>query len=1144
MVLNKDTAKQAFKEKLNEQVEYQKISRAFDVFFEHEQNYNKQLETMKETIEKTHLNVLSALNQDYISINQDTQQDLNQYEQTNKEHTLEAQKQYKLQLKTIEENFITEKEKLELAIDQENVFYQGQIKKEQNELSKTLSATNKAISEIKKTYENHVRQIEFNHQNEKNELKLNFQDHKNDIHKHLLNIEKNYQDERTHKLALKTTASTSHDQDYILIKTYYNELTKHLNTQINSLKKYFAKTKQDIINYYDQKKKPVEQEIQVHEQKKVEAIALIKKTLEEALASINQKQKQFEESYQLKKRKLMTQTAESVSTLNSKLSNFRELTNAKKQAIIKAFHKQEKESKRAEVSQKNKKLLLLDEELNQLILKTKKLIKEKKIEGQLLLFEHEKAYHQTLAKLTFDRKHALMSHELDIKHVHLTLAQHRRHIQDRLNRIDLEAHSLIDLLQVHYDHEMHKYETQVTLASETQERDLSQLTQDAYIDVTYFDIDIEKHDFQFQTEKHMVDHQLETLQLNETHEIDLNNLKQTRELEKESLIRDLKLEEQSLRESLASHIFERKQKEIDVHHSNRVDSLKHDLDKLEYAFNYDLRHAKYKLNHFITNQRHDIEKKQVIINQRLREQSLDRSLSIMKESLEHYANKTKHMYKALFLNITQIQQLNVMLNDFYHTPAHPDALRTFFTFFASVMTQYKQTYQHTFEAYQKQMIHDYKLYIKDLMDTIRHIKYKDFDDEKMYLLEENTLKVNHIDESLLSLQSSMKTLKTKSREFKKLEKEYHLRMKQKESVMLQYKKIEKTFEHKKIAYDKSLNVMTKTHMRYLKKLNQTLDASLDTMIHYFETQQSIIDSMQKSLYMSDSILTTSLKNAEKIEKIYTQKLNFHQQQLFETLMLHYQLLHSLIQNEKNEKTSNKELDIQTLQSKNDLLNEKHDHMMSTERRQFRRQLVYNKQQLEYKMKQRIDDSEASNQVLSKRISKQELTLQNLDQSFESSLSYHDINTRDTISQNMNAYQLKLSDVTLKQQQSIHLLSKAHLHKLQSLESSVTSTEQHIESRLVKYRAFVSKKRESLKVQTQTYVHTLSKHDRLLKHKRIQAKRKTKKLLQTIKYEKRRYVLMKMRSERRLKKSYEQRQAYMQKLVTRSHKFKMRVMTFS
>lgn len=1144
MVLNVEQATLAFKEKLNQQPEYQKILRQFDAFFEHENTYINKLNALKETLESNHLKALSELNSSYVSMNQEAQDELIQLKKTNKNNQIDAQKQYKLQLKTIEETYLLEKEKLELAIDQENIHYQTVLKKEQNDLHKTLSATKKAIETIKRSYETRVHKIETSYTHQKNELILNNQDQKNDILKHLNDLEETFQREQQIKLDLKTSAATSHDEDYILIKKYYNELTKHLNTQINALKKYVSKTKTEIKNYFDEKKKPIELEIESQEKKKDESILSIHQSLENKLEALDLEFKQFDEAYQVKKRKLMTQTSESVSTLNSKLSNFRELTSHKKQNIIKTLHKQEKESKRIEVSQKNKQLQLLDDELNQLILRTKKLIKEKKIEGQLLLFSHEKEYHQRLAKHTYNRKRAHMEHDLDIKLVHLSLTQHKRHIHDRLSRIDIEANALIDVLTIHENQEMNKYETQVTIASETQERDLSQLTQDVFIDVAYLDIDIQKHDFEFEKERLLINHQLEILQLKEHNDLELLSLKQKRELEKESLIRDLKFEEQLLRENLASNIFERKQKEIEAHHYNTIDTFTHDLDKLETAFSYDLRHAKYKLNHFVSNAQHNVEKQEVITNQRIREQSFDRSLNIMKESLEYFANTTKHAFKGLFSNMTQIQQLHTMLNDFYHTPAHPDALRSFFIFYAAIMTHYQDIHQRQFDEYQKQLTQMYQHYIKDLMDTVRIARYKDFDDEKMYVLEENNIKMNHIEETLLSLQSSMKTLSTQSREFKTLEKEYHQKIKQKQSLTLLHKKIAQSFEHKKIAYDKSLTSMTRVHTRYLKKLQQTMHTSTQTIAQFFDAQQTIIKSMQTSLYMSDSILTSSLKHAKQTEKVYIQKLNFHQQQVFETLMLHYELLHTILHAEKSLKASDKEQDVQTLQSKNDVLNEKHNQMTTFERRQFRKQLVSNKQHLETKTKQRLHEMELSHLTLSKNITKQEINLQEIDNKIETSLNYHDINTNDTIKQNTNAHQMRLSELMTKQHQRLDNDLKTHQQSIHSLESSITTTEQNIESRLVKYRLFVFKKRELLKTQTQNYENNLTKHDRAIKHKRIQAKRKTKKLLQSIKDEKRRYTQMKNLSERRLKKSYEQRLLYMQKQVTRSHKFKMRMMNFN
>ena len=57
--------------------------------------------------------------------------------------------------------------------------------------------------------------------------------------------------------------------------------------------------------------------------------------------------------------------------------------------------KQNRLSSKHETHQKNRELTQLDNNLNQFILRTRKDIKQKKSEGQLLLFELEKN-HQTL----------------------------------------------------------------------------------------------------------------------------------------------------------------------------------------------------------------------------------------------------------------------------------------------------------------------------------------------------------------------------------------------------------------------------------------------------------------------------------------------------------------------------------------------------------------------------------------------------------------------------------------------------------------------------------------------------------------------------------------------------------------------------
>ncbi|MGB0175083.1 MAG: hypothetical protein ACPF9F_02110, partial [Acholeplasmataceae bacterium] len=316
-------------------------------------------------------------------------------------------------------------------------------------------------------------------------------------------------------------------------------------------------------------------------------------------------------------------------------------------------------------------------------------------------------------------------------------------------------------------------------------------------------------------------------------------------------------------------------------------------------------------------------------------------------------------------------------------------------------------------------------------------------------------------------------------------------------------------------------------------------------IESFHTnQKDIIQTLKETLYMSDSVLITSIGQSEKLEKLYTQKLNFHEQSMYETLTLHYELLMRLLQDEKSLKISADQHDLKTLKSKEDLYLSQHETMIQADIRQFRKQLVSNKQALDNALKSRKNENQMQITVLSKTISKQEQTLQTCEQKKNDSIAYHEINSNSLKQQLQSEFDQTINQLTSQFQDSLNQLKQQQQSLEQSFLTNITSTEQNIETRLTKYRMFVSKRREIINQKANVYRSDQMKFDQSLKYKRLQSKRKTKKLLLTIQKEKRRFNGLKQRSERRLLKSYHQKNQDMQKLIARSHRFKMRVLTFT
>ncbi len=123
-----------------------------------------------------------------------------------------------------------------------------------------------------------------------------------------------------------------------------------------------------------------------------------------------------------------------MSILNSKLSNYRELTNDKKRKIVRDFQTKSMSSKH-ETLQKNRELTQLDNDLNQFILRTRKDIKQKKSEGQLLLLNLEKNHQTLIADIEFLIKKEIYVSQYDIKLMDMMLKHDQDKLKDQKQRL-------------------------------------------------------------------------------------------------------------------------------------------------------------------------------------------------------------------------------------------------------------------------------------------------------------------------------------------------------------------------------------------------------------------------------------------------------------------------------------------------------------------------------------------------------------------------------------------------------------------------------------------------------------------------------------------------------------------------------------
>jgi hypothetical protein len=1043
-------------------------------------------------------------------------------------------------LNQIDVDYMKQKKDIEKKYQDEKQQLLNDIKSYENEKNKQDTSILRHIQDIKKQYETRVVAIETTTTLNIENVKHRFEDQIKKIQETIIELQNKYEEKNLVLVQQRSKESTSHDTDYIDIKSHYNILNITLNKQINQLKLKKAQVLSDLNKIYDARIQPIDADV-VHFSEKSKSLKKERLQLREKEIQQLQERKRLEiERYEASKKKIIAQTAEAVSLLNSKLSNFRELTNEKKRQIVRDFQTQSMSSNH-ETLQKNRKLTYHDNELNQFILKIRKDIKQKKGEGQLLLFELQKNHQILVADIEFLIKKEIYQTSYDVKQIELYLKHDHDKLYDQKQRLIQEKLHYQEMIESAYLKDIFAFETQINLASQTQERDLGQLVLDASIEMAQLDKNIlevqSKHDQVIL--KHQ--HQIEMLQFHLDQElIKLQNDK-SHHLDQTSRTRDLDLEESQLRLDLKQETFD-----------EQTAAFKNKLETLFIIYEKDLYHHEYRYEYQkeTLKSTHDFKttKRLFMVNEFDNRATLTRfqmdfyrSEQIIDTHVNQFYKLIQNIMATHFEATSLLMSCTQLLEQTFQYHEHPETMRQMIEVLHASLLIISSKQKNLSQGLKDDLIRTYETHFENAKKVVLNMRQKDetiLNSQYIANLQQEKTKFikKKYEYEVLMKQSS--TLKDASA-LKRIEKSYA--QTNAAILALEQKIVESTneahnhFDQFRAKFNRFIQKKFTHHYKMIKLLNKSEQFTND----FFSATLSQSQKLTQTLYYTHQVIFGMTKQTR---KYYHKLIDTQQHQLpkLYTILLEYQqdMQASLIA-EKQSKLSHIEHTIHEWETKQISLQSSFDQEQNFSRRSFRENIVAKKNHAEQKISNNYREFNEAKEKRLKSIQKLEVALQ--------SFASKKVNTLETLRLNQNVMldQEKLRFGFQEQALKTHQLKAFEtfdynlIKKQNEYDEKMQQALNTIEQRLVKYLTFVEKLRTNFKDKIIDKTLHENKIRQTYKKRMYLSKQKTSKMLSLHKKEKRLHLILLDKHEKREQSILNKKHQSIEFWVKKSYQFKLK-----
>lgn len=1045
----------------------------------------------------------------------------------------------------IDQEYIKQKKSIEKKYQEEKIQLIDDIKSYENEKNKQDSLISKNIQEIKKKYEMNVLKIEDNAKIKISEITESLNQSIKKIEDQIALAKTNFDVQYKQLMETREKDSTSHDTDYIDIKSHYNILNKTLNKQITLLKNKKSHVLKSLEEKYEVIIKPLDTRI---ENLEFDALELKKNRLKQRDIEIQklQDRKSLEfNRYEEQRKKTITQTAESVSLLNSKLSNYREITNEKKRKIVRDFQTKSMSSNH-ETLQKNRELSSLDNELNQFILRTRKEIKLKKSEGQLLLFELNKNHQILIADIEFLIKKELYLTTFDLRKIDIELKHEQEKILDQKQRLLQEKAYYKNGVEAAYQKDVLSYETQINLASQTQERDLGQLVLDASIDITYIDkniLDIQsKHEYLILTYQQ----QIEIIVFQLEKEITKIQSYKSQQLDQASRTRDLDLEETQLRLDLKQETFD----EQTASYKNKLDVLfinyEKDLYLNEYRYEYQKDHHKLTQEFKSTDRQYTHNEFENRVNLRRIQMDFYRSEQVINVHVELFYKLIQKILLTQFKTVSFMMSSVQLLEQTFQYHEHPETMRQMIEVLQFVHKDIKLLQKDKIAQIKDTLHTKYQAHFENAKSVVLTMHQKDEQQlnndyiQKKQQKKTELIKKKYEFEVLMKQSSKVKdeqALKRFEKAYSKINSDIEIIDQEILNASNQAQHAFEFFKEKFIQWtDKKFN----HYQLILKKLSKSENLSFD-FFNFTETQTQ---KLSQTLYYTNQIIFGITKSTY---KQYNKFVELQQSQLpiiFQLLLSYQHDMQQALVQEKQGKTILIQQVIDVWQEKQNQLQASFDQELNFSRRTFRENIVAKKNDTEHKITQYHREFNEARDKRLKSIQRLETSLQQFASRKTVTLETLQLNQKAMIVQENIKMTQNEQTLIFEHAKSIENHEQIHTKKQHQYDEKITNALNSIEQRIIKYLSFVTKLRETFKDKMIDKTLYESKLRQNHKKRVIHSKQKTSRMITVHKKEKRLHLIHLDKHEKREQTILNKKHQSIEFWLKKSYQFKLKSLDFN
>jgi len=620
-------------------------------------------------IHQNYIRQINELNQELISFSEEHKAMIDQFQ---KEKIAALQKINKEQ-KNIVKTFEDSKQSLKDNYDEKLKKFEQQLKRELSQFEKEKVKARKIYQETSKEIEDEKKETLFN-------LEKRYAAIINDVNQNLELLEIDQVKELDDIQSQSSHQKETNDKTYLSIKNNYHQLTSEFNIAINKLKKTHEKAKNTLESNHQKHVEPVHERLEKHNSEYLETVEKAKKTYQLNLIKLDEAFNEQKTAYEDKKAKIIHQSNETITLLNSKLSAYRESISQEKIDQSRAYRDlikhAETEREKDKINHELTNILkALDNDLNKQILRTQKDIIVKQKELQQKLFNHDVKHLKEMNDWRLNRNLLSYTYKQELGKIDLNFNHNLLLSKKHLSLLEETYKFQLHMLNKTLKKDLLPLETQLLIQSLVQERELNLLNNDQHLSTYLSKFEIAKitHSYQVKREDEKLKEQKAKLDFDS--ETQVVQITTQLELEKMKSKRDFTNNEQDIRTEIAQAIFDKNKHHIHKQYLLDLEEINHKelLNQIDKKYQIE----KVKLDQ---EQKHHTEEFTLLEKKSYHqaEMSHQKALRLMKLYLNELNNHQRQSEMMFFLIRTfykKHQQIKDVIKELYLLPSHPEVFK-------------------------------------------------------------------------------------------------------------------------------------------------------------------------------------------------------------------------------------------------------------------------------------------------------------------------------------------------------------------------------------------------------------------------------------------------------------------------------------